>query len=557
MKALMFVTVLGCALVSLPCFSAPPDQLTPTWLSKTIVESVDRYARKEKLAVDSLVVEHLRKSATIFAGNLCLSKEDWEPSGYCGRTIGNPTVFDKVLHGLLAEYAGLRRAEVRTLAARLADQIGVRIESLGWPAFERVNFGIVSLSPIGRKAQVWVKRAHDVVTLSPGVHQMLAGPGELRLEAGGNAQPRSSFVAIVSPGKISTPVAVAAATPDSQPLGRLAPSLEYLCYDRLPPIRDGALSAFNWGRSTFRETDEVKRENLLTIAKAPLVDIQLIDETGLCGRVCREGLGVAFANALSIWREGCQRCEPDAFAVIKLGDNLWADAVWYEEFITLPSNKAPQPHDLVLAGERVSMHRALIGRTGISAYQQVAQDGELAEIVCRSRHSDPVVDVLRREFCGRASTIANGHSIRPIVRIKADATTCGSSASFLACGLPGAGIEIAWHSASFEIDHPDGPIQVGAETTDSISVNMQKVVLHEVGHWFGIPHPEDVGLAQYKDIMSAVYGDGQPCISGASRAMQNNATDRRWPYRAAGTLGLRVPNALEPARKPRSVVIGR
>ena len=69
---------------------------------------------------------------------------------------------------------------------------------------------------------------------------------------------------------------------------------------------------------------------------------------------------------------------------------------------------------------------------------------------------------------------------------------------------------------------------------------MRHVVLHEVGHWFGVPHADVAGQDAMHDVMSKDYSKGELCVSSNSLVMLNNASDLRWEYRTRGGGGALV-----------------
>jgi len=61
------------------------------------------------------------------------------------------------------------------------------------------------------------------------------------------------------------------------------------------------------------------------------------------------------------------------------------------------------------------------------------------------------------------------------------------------------------------------------------------IVLHEVGHWFGLPHVEsDVGPDGRDEVMFDSGGTDSVCISSAALNMVEAAVDRSWSYRLTG-----------------------
>jgi hypothetical protein len=105
--------------------------------------------------------------------------------------------------------------------------------------------------------------------------------------------------------------------------------------------------------------------------------------------------------------------------------------------------------------------------------------------------------------------------------------------------LPGEQVELALGGYSYLLRTPKGQVTLGERGVTS-PIDLQLVILHEVGHWFGLPHAEIAGAEAAADIMSAVLGDGKPCVAAQSMIMMNNASDLRWQYRIKEGGGLRL-----------------
>jgi hypothetical protein len=141
-------------------------------------------------------------------------------------------------------------------------------------------------------------------------------------------------------------------------------------------------------------------------------------------------------------------------------------------------------------------------------------------------------------LCGAEATII-GDELHPILRVRPEPTDCGEEA--IACGFPGGLVQLSTQQYAFSVDAPSGPVRLGASED---VLNAAPVVLHEVGHWFGVPHPEQVNVA-VKDVMAGRMDIETTCLSSASLTMMNNASDDRWEYRAHTNQGL-----LPPLRQP-------
>lgn len=129
--------------------------------------------------------------------------------------------------------------------------------------------------------------------------------------------------------------------------------------------------------------------------------------------------------------------------------------------------------------------------------------------------------------------------LSPELEITKGWTTCGEGA--IACAIPGGKIQITDKYTYWIKDDLATYILIG-EMNDDVH-NINTVLLHEVGHWFGLRHPETFKL-NYKDVMQGVINNDYTCVAAQSLMMLNNATDIRWPYRAKENQGLMPPKKM-------------
>ena len=180
-------------------------------------------------------------------------------------------------------------------------------------------------------------------------------------------------------------------------------------------------------------------------------------------------------------------------------------------------------------------------QTSIVTYEEATGDVELTRQLCALRGAvAPWVQGAQAFLC--RGVAAPSMALRPTLTLKPGDTQCGSARAFIACGLPGGNIEVTAQDAIYTIQTPRGP-EVLMTSEQGARVDMRSVILHEVGHWFGVPHAQIAGAGAVLDIMGETLGDGRTCVSGQATLMMNNASDLRWPYRVTEGSGLRRPRA--------------
>lgn len=117
----------------------------------------------------------------------------------------------------------------------------------------------------------------------------------------------------------------------------------------------------------------------------------------------------------------------------------------------------------------------------------------------------------------------------------------------LACGFPDQRVVLNSREFQFTISRssPDAAkstlvFGVPSPKQAGLSIPLFPVVLHEVGHWFGLPHVEsDPGTDGRDEVMIDTGGTDDVCISRGALNMVNAAVDESWPFRLTGKGALR------------------
>lgn len=506
--------------------------------------SIRRVANRTGILVDPLVAKALTQNALIFSGNFCYDPQPGE-RGNCPATLGTPPVLDQIVTAYLTEMVQRRPAEIETLASRLAKAVGDDISRAGWPSTEPNEVGVVIVPATLRNSPIALQGASGPTALGSGAHYLLVRPGRHTLIFGSGASLTRQTVAISALGRVALQgyPSAASAVLSSTAIGRVdAPNLN--CRDEPQPQYSGPLAFFNWGRASYAENEAVRRSNLTPFASQPAVEIRVTEETaGTCNRSCLTGLSIAFARAIAVWRGGCERCGGNMLAVIKIGRNVWLDIRAADRLRALAAGRISNT-DLDLSRPLASeIQRTFAGQRGAAtvSYDQVDNDSALTTQVCSSDSlPTPWFAPLQAALCRPGN--ASFGPLRPTLALKNNGTSCGAAEDFIACGLPGGGIELTLAGSRYAIPLPDGSrTALGASNGEEI--RLSSVLVHEVGHWFGVPHSEAAGPAAYLDVMSQTYDSHRTCLSGASKIMLNNAADKRWTYAARNVMGLRRGSA--------------
>lgn len=547
-----FLMLLGLSTTGHSSQQAPLPTLSE--IKKETDKAVKSAARLLKLGIDPRITAEIASDASLFVGNFC-----FEDQTLCDQTVYDPDV----LNTLVGEYlkdASNRPTSIETVASRLATRVGKSMSDVAWPSKRDNSIGLVEVPEAARGAKIFIRTASEQLLVGNSIDAILVTPGKQVLTAKlDDGQALTGTVDVAARQRVAWKASGLAM---KTPIGRIEATLQQYCDPGVPPVRRPApnapldqawpLDAFNWGRAHFADEPGIARQHLVAAAHQAALDIIVNDEADACDDKCREGLGVAFAKAVAIWRSGCLRCTASAMAVIRLGSNVWLDMRAADRLRALEQKPESAP-ELDLAkpsvgevGRYFTAPGLMMDKRSIVGYEQIDQDQSLISTLCAipgAESQDWIVSA-QGLLCEGAPTPAM--ELQPVLTVKAGLTDCGEAA--IACGLPSGEVQLTISGYMYSIPSASGDISLGDTSVKTVTP-VDQVIIHEVGHWFGIPHPEFVGLPT-EDIMTGVFNPSHVCVSAESLTMLNNATDNRWIYRATTKQGLMLRPSTNPLTPP-------
>jgi hypothetical protein len=502
-----------------------PYQVDPAALRSLTNRVTTDVGRSQSLLIDPRILEQIFSSATLYVENFCAA-----PAENCAEKLSDNTAFRTIVHGYLRDLRSLPKVPIQAFADRLANG---KLAMTGWPSYHLVEVGLLEIPPSMRGIPLRMRFATESISLGMGASALLAMPGNVTLEAtiGDNVRLASTEV---ETGK-STRLALSDDRMDIVASGPLKPLPSAFCTNIKQPENRGPFALFNEGRVTIAEDDHVRTANEAPFLKQSAVDIFVRSDTSIvCDAVCLFSLSSLFADAIATWRVGCSRCDPNAMVTLSTMKTIWID--W----------RAARRLRLASKGTKVNLslahrHAEEDSVTQVHHYAHLSGDGTVRKQLCQTPNdSAPWVRVAKQLACSSQSPASQG-ALRPFVSLMAGDTTCGASA--IACGLPSAGVEISLKKYRYALpaDEVSKEIVIGPNVSGPI-LDMRHVILHEVGHWFGIPHAQVGGADQLLDVMSEGYDDGEGCVAPHSLRMISNAGDLRWEYRIKSGGALREPH---------------
>lgn len=502
------------------------DNSDPQQVRAILVPAIARVAQIENLIVDPRIVDQMVVSLGIYVFNFCST-----PAEDCSNrmTSKSPDI-ESAVRAHLKALQELPASPVQVFGDRLAKG---KFPLVGWPTHQIAEGGLVALPPKLHFVDIYMRFATGVILIGRG-KTLLAPPGPITLEATLDKQSERWTVSVPLRKTVNLD-AKSGTTVEARPLQPLPSAM---CKQTAAIPYRGPLSLFNQGRAKFAEESQVRIANEAPYLGQHVIDISVATKGNVtCDAACQYALSALFADSVATWRAGCTRCAPNALVSMRANSHLWID--WR---IARRLRIAASGRSVELDLSKADVNEGPL--VGIQPFADLSADGPVREQLC-STHPDaaPWVGTVQHIVCEKPTTDNRATKIlRPSVTLLGGLTACGEGA--IACGLPAAGVEVSLRDYRYMLPGLKGTneIVIGPNRSGEI-LDMRHVILHEVGHWFGVPHSQVAGPDQFLDVMSQGYGEGQSCLSGHSMRMLSNAGDLRWNYRVKEGGALLAPQS--------------
>ncbi|MFJ3483247.1 hypothetical protein ACIPL1_07655 [Pseudomonas sp. NPDC090202] len=547
--------LISTCLLSLLCYALNAEaDVSHDELQTQIRRAVDRVSKDEKFLVDPRIVSEIISDAENFRTNLCYSSQ--KP---CVDTILDDVVLSSIIRSFFEDLKATP-SSVQTVASRLAQHAGKSMGDAGWPDKRDNEVSAVRLPDFLIGSEMVILAANKRITLGSAGSLLYVWPGTKYLTA--EWQDGRIVNGIVQAPPHANGTWTTSHSENSLPLGKIDPDLSLYC-PAMPEERSqentdngdtpAPLGLFNYGRATIVDS-QLEPTHTIAAARQPGLEIIINDTTTRCDNNCVTGLSIAFAQAISIWRSGCARCEGNSLVVIHAGKHTWIDMRAADRLRGISRSldgtidfdlSKMQPNEM-----QRYLHAPSYWQAGgyIVGYEQIDQDDQLLKSLC-----DIDSSVKAGWIAYAQGLLCPGHSkqaveLTPQITITKGWTACGEEA--IACAAPGGLIQIT-AKYSYEIQTANDSRRILGTDLSQATFDLESVILHEVGHWFGLRHPEEINL-KFSDIMQGSYNSDNNCVSAQSLTMLNNATDDRWEFRASANQGLMPPRTFTGVVTPSS-----
>lgn len=492
---------------------------------------------------DPEFVSQIQMSVGRFVANFCYPQWEASAKSAAEQTILSEPVMEAEVLAFVSE-AMAGSATIRGMGERLAKRLNKSMTMAGWSS-EEVNEVAVVKIPQGHVIDISQRSLSGKKILGKATNAILLMPGHKELLVTGLNGMSGQVILDLTPRQ-RAPLPLLSPVSATKFFGAVAPAASDFCYRKTFPNMQGdkRLSWFNWGRARFQEPAATTQLNINTIARRAGVNIQLRDLSGACVGDCVQSVGATFAKALSAWRAGCERCDGNAMSILRFADTIWIDGRIESRLSMKSGASLDLSKHLVDEAAVYGVPPSLaVAQSRIYTYRPVIPGSRLFNDICLiAPNSAPWVPAARELICKSQSRADITDALLVIVPRQ---TSCGPSADFLACGMPGKRIELTTDAVQYSIPTPDGRSSFGTDSSQ-LKVDLEQIVYHETGHWFGVPHFTESSVHPGElDVMAAQIGDGETCIAAMSLQMLNNAMDMRWPYAIKGNSGLRRPHGVQ------------
>lgn len=253
-----------------------------------------------------------------------------------------------------------------------------------------------------------------------------------------------------------------------------------------------------------------------------------------CGEPCGTAVTQALIQSLALWRSGCSRCQAENLIAIAINGDVWLDTVTIDKWrYALRADSSSATED-PKSQQRMSLRP--LGFQPVVDFR-IVDPGKDKALCGAARRYASSTEVTEAVCTGNLPTCDGPGCLTLPVRI-GKGKAC-SLISRIACGA--ADGEIALNTLDYTFHHALQHV-VGASDvrfgSGEYEVELFPVLLHEVGHWFGLIHEKEGDVAR-SSIMRNVYSYTTPwCLTEWNLVQVDNAVDKNWDFRLGGAHGL-------------------
>jgi ankyrin repeat protein len=556
-------------LIKQACRAEQPSR--PAAPSPALLTTAEVRARVRRLVTGwetqtgTLIAPEIRLAAEVevaaLLGSGCYSGAAEPERSHCRSVLGTDGGLLPPIQAFLDEALIGAAASTRPLFYRVGDTVTPDlIRRLGWPDEAVPNRIRCSELPAEfRASTAFFPEQESLHAVSPPVHRVCALPGSyslaLRDLTSGTTRVLKIDVGRHGPPRLST-------LAQSDELGpvQVLPDASWFCAGPAPNAISPVTAALG------RDAPPIRQDQRAAFSDATVAVVTLDDPAAACQRHCREALALRIIEAIELWRAGCSRCAFSTLGAIEVDGTVFVA----RPVIDLLVSAAPSQADQLLT--RAPGDPSSVQLAGPVDFGTMSVAGELG-------HGGPLLPFLRispgtplaGELCHALDDLRSGpaRSLRSVLCRTPEVTNCpgcvglrlalsrgitlgcDEPTSTIACGAVDRGIELnvrnfrfvglSWPSVGTAA--PEQQSQGFGAGTDEVEI--LPVLVHEMGHWFGLPHlntdpPSTPGPV---NVMVPTFHPQGHCITPGNLRMANQAVDRGWHFRIVDCEGFRFVRA--------------
>ncbi|WP_429344187.1 hypothetical protein [Paraburkholderia sp. GAS42] len=540
-KVGLVLAVLGFVLVVLPCH-AEPSLETELPYTQTVIS---KWSREQRVYVSPVVATEVAAQLLQASVHLCPYSE----SG-CA-LYRDPVVREEVIRAYLAD---LMQSRTRILGVmeRLFARAGLSFAQIGWPEGPGFNqFVAVTIPQTQHQPSALSYVQWDGFDALPpnalrailpvGVHTFVERTSD------GNLNELQLRVTRNSSGGAATIVnsrSLGSKNPFEAFPSRIEPQVDRFCLAKpVDPSEPKYRAVVGRGMPPIVKPTDFQG--------AETVRIHLNGNPAGCDSSCKKWIGISVVQALVDWRAGCSRCSSSTLSLVEIENDKYVSVRFVDWMQYLSDSDPPgRPSDLTASAYIKTRLSSVYQLNPYMGFQRIDNANELPGLCTREDVTEAtkpfqLSERAKRRLCtasAMACEVANG--CKEITIDVGGADDCNGP---LACGFPDQRVVLNSREFQFTISRssPDAAkstlvLGIPSPKQAGHSIPLFPIVLHEVGHWFGLPHVEsDPGTDGRDEVMIDTGGTDDVCISQGALNMVNAAVDESWPFRLTGKGALR------------------
>lgn len=275
-------------------------------------------------------------------------------------------------------------------------------------------------------------------------------------------------------------------------------------------------------------------------ATSPFLQVQINDPAKACSSECEQRLENSIIESISVWRGACSRCPRATASIIRVADTYFISE-WFDAVVDFASSRNLKLEQIILStfgGNESSAPPEMSAMQLNIDFMRVRYEvlsSEKLKSICNmfSGVSSGWAKEMQAALCGRS---LDAKAVLTVSLVVGD-TPCGNQDEVVACANTEKYVQLSARGFSFTDSQGKQIFGSGDRSADTV-----QVLLHEVGHWFGVPHAQGNKDERGRtNIMEDSYNPSGQCFRFENLKMLESAVDQRSEFRAKSCQGLKYP----------------